>query len=90
MKQKRYESEKEKYLLYIKEQLKNGLKETTANHAQTGLLIRNMKHPKINEIDKTWYLHIQQCGIECQISFFFVKQLFENNIYIFKNNPFKN
>lgn len=29
---------------------------------------------------------IKQCGIQDQISFFFVKQLFDNNIHIYSDN----
>jgi hypothetical protein len=76
MKYPRYRAEKSKYKAYMKKQLALGLKASTPKHAKTGYIIRNMKHKRINEIDKTWYQHIKECGIECQISFFFVKQLF--------------
>jgi len=88
MKQKRYLYEKDKYLSYIDKQLKNGLKEITDVHCATGLIIRNMKHKKINDINNTWYEHIQECGIQCQISFFFVKQLFNDYYCAFTDNPF--
>ncbi len=87
MKQSRYVTEKSKYINYIKNQINNGLKETTSFHCQTGLIIRNMNHPDINNINKTWYNHICNCGIQCQISFYFVKQLFKS-IYAFDNYPF--
>lgn len=88
MKQERYAKEQERYLSYINKQIQNGFSETTEKHAQTGLLIRNMNHPKIHDIDNTWYSHIQQCGIQCQISFFFAKQLFVDDIVMFKEIPF--
>jgi hypothetical protein len=47
-----------------------------------------MKHVKMVEINTTWYEHINECGIQDQISFFFVKQLFNDNIYPFVENPF--
>jgi len=81
MKQPRYKLEAEKYKKYIATQVSNGLSHTTKHHCQTTLLIRNMKHPKIKELNSTWYEHIQECGIECQISFFFVKQLFSECVY---------
>ena len=40
------------------------------------------------ELNNTWYKHIQECGIQCQISFFFVKQLFPDIIVSFTENPF--
>jgi len=80
MKQHRYVLESDKYRNYIENQIKSGLSETTDSHCQCGFLIRNMKHEKIIELNKTWYQHIQTCGIQDQISFFFVKQLFSENI----------
>jgi hypothetical protein len=86
LKQERYLIQKEKMLNYINKQLNNGLKEKTGNHSATGFIIRNMKHPEINNINNTWYTHILDCGIECQISFFFVTQLYIDYIYTFDNN----
>jgi hypothetical protein len=88
MKQERYVSQKQKYTTYINKQIQNGLSETVKKHCQCGFLIRNMNHPKISEINKTWYSHIEECGIQDQISFFFVKQLFDEYIYPFKEIPF--
>lgn len=85
----RYQLEAEQYNRYIQKQISNGFQETTTDHCATGYLIRNMKHEKINEINNTWYDHIQQCGIQCQLSFFFVKQLFEGYILSSNNMPFK-
>jgi hypothetical protein len=90
MHQPRYVLESEKYKNYINKQIKNGLSEITKTHCATGLLIRNMKHEKINEINKIWYEHIQECGIQCQISFFFVKQFFQEYIHAFTEYPFVN
>jgi hypothetical protein len=84
MRQPRYKLQAEKYKTYITTQISNGLSRTTRHHCCTGLLIRNMKHPKIKDINSTWYQHIQECGIECQISFFFVKQLFHECVYSLK------
>ena len=78
--QQRYILESDKYKNYINNQIQNGLKEKTKDHFACTILIRNMKHEKINEINETWYKHIQECGIQDQISFFFVKQLFEGHI----------
>jgi preprotein translocase subunit SecA len=88
MYQKRYVLESEKYKKYIQNQVNNGLSEITEHHCTTQLLIRNMKHEKMIELNNTWYKHIQECGIQCQISFFFVKQLFPDIIVSFTENPF--
>jgi hypothetical protein len=84
----RYIIQRDKYIHYIQRQISNGLSETTEHHCATGFLIRNMKHEKMGEINDTWYHHILECGIQCQISFFFVKQLFQEWIHSFTENPF--
>jgi len=81
--QHRYRLESDKYTNYINGQIAKGLNAFTENHCATGVILRNMKHTKINEINETWYRHIQECGIQCQISFFFVKQLFNEFIHVF-------
>jgi len=82
----RYRLQSDQIINYIVNQKRKGLCEITEHHCATCILIRNMKHEKINEINETWYQHILECGIECQISFFFVKQLFEGCIYPFAEN----
>ena len=82
MKQERYQTQKDQITNYIHTQLKNGFKEVTNDHCLTGYLIRNMKDPQIIRINNTWYEHIQQCGIECQIAMFFVKQMFQSNMFM--------
>jgi len=88
MKQPKYRMESEKYKHYIANQLKNGLSEITTQHCACGFLIRNMKHDKIIELNYTWYKHIHECGIQDQISFFFVKQLFNDCILPFTEIPY--
>jgi hypothetical protein len=87
--QERYFNQAYRYLNYIKKQLEKGLKYNTEYHCTTSLLIRNMKHKKIIELNQTWYNHILECGIQCQISFFFVKQFFPDCILPFNEIPFK-
>jgi len=88
MSQTRYVLQKDQYMSYIYKQIKKGLSENTERHCQCGFLIRNMNHPIIPELDNTWQSHIEECGIQDQISFFFVKQLFKEHIHIFKESPF--
>jgi hypothetical protein len=88
MRQHRYVLESNRYKRYIENQIKNGLSEVTEHHCECGFLIRNMKHEKMNDINNTWYQHIQECGIQDQISFFFVKQLFEGYIHSFTEYPY--
>ena len=88
MHQPRYVMQSEQYKKYIENQVAKGLSETTDKHCAGGFLIRNMKHEKIVELNNTWYQHIQECGIQDQISFFFVKQLFSDYVYPFTEIPF--
>ena len=85
----KYRMESEKYKKYITNQLENGLCEHVEHHCACGFLIRNMKHPKTVEINSTWYKHIQECGIQDQLSFFFVKQLFNDCIHPFAEIPYE-
>jgi hypothetical protein len=87
MEQHRYVLEKDRYELYISKQINSGLSAVTPVHCACNVLIRNMKHEKINEINTTWYNHVQECGIQDQISFFFVKQLFPGSIFVFSEDP---
>jgi hypothetical protein len=86
--QERYRMESAKYREYIVKQRNNGLSEITPHHCACPLLIRNMEHERILELNTTWYEHILDCGIQDQISFFFVKQLFMECIHPFTENPF--
>lgn len=88
MEQHRYKIQSDAYKKYINSQVESGLKTKTPYHCQCGFIIRNMKHPQVNNIGETWLQHIQMCGIQDQISFFFVKQLFSDYILPFKEIPF--
>ena len=88
MLQERYRNKSGEYMKYIETQLANGFSETTPYHCACGFLIRNMRHPIMKDLNETWYKHIEECGIQDQISFFFVKQLFECYIHAFREEPF--
>ena len=80
LKQKRYEIEKDKYKNYILNQLHNGLLAEDNVHYTTHFIIRK-KSKKTHEINELWFKHIKECGIECQISFFFIQQIYKKYIY---------
>jgi hypothetical protein len=86
--QQRYIIQKEQYHNYIKKQLSIGLLESVETHCTCSFLLRSMKHPYINQLNDTWYEHIQECGIQDQISFFFVKQVFHDYILPFTELPY--
>lgn len=89
MKQERYKLHESKYKDYIHNQIKGGFKDEVKDHAQTGFIIRNMKHPRINELNESWYSEIQKVGIQCQIMFFFIQQKFPDIIKVFTEYPFE-
>ena len=80
MKQPRYFAQKEQYEKYINQKLSQGLTPVSDIHHVTGFIIR--KHCEMtNQINEEWYKHIKECGIQCQISFFFVQQMYKAHIY---------
>jgi len=74
--QPRYLKDRFKYEAYAQGQINNGLKAFTTFHVMCGFIVRKMKSPIVNQIGEEWYKQIKLCGIQDQISFFFVKQLF--------------
>jgi hypothetical protein len=80
MLQERYILDKKNYLDYIEENVSKGLSSEHYNHFQTGYLLYNMNHDVTKHIQKTWHEHIKRCGINCQISFNFVAQMFREFI----------
>lgn len=85
--QARYFSGRDRMIDYITEQVNNGLKLTAPQHYAGTCIIRNTAHPKLAEFNQTWMEHISKCGIEDQISLFFVAQLFAD-IAILPNTVF--
>jgi hypothetical protein len=80
MKQPRYFDQKEQYENYINRQVSQGLMPASDIHHASGFIIR--KHCEMtNQINEEWYKHIKECGIQCQISFFFVQQMYKSYIY---------
>lgn len=89
MKQDRYLKERHKYLDYMVSQIVDeGLCDTTNIHCACGFIIRNMRLAVTREINEMWFQHIGVCGIQDQISFFFVKQHFVGYIDAFCESPF--
>jgi hypothetical protein len=81
LKQERYKLEKIKYENYIFKQMIYGLTDYTnnSNHYTTHFIIRKNNNI-IKELNTLWYEHIKECGIECQISFYFIQQIYKNDI----------
>jgi len=81
MLQPRYKSQEDQILSYIRRMESEGLSLKTSYHLACGFIIRNMKHKDVERIGKTWQEHINECGIQDQISMFFVKQLFDRQCF---------
>ena len=81
MLQPRYKSQEDQILSYIHKMESEGLSLKTSYHLACGFIIRNMKHKDVKKIGETWQEHINECGIQDQISMFFVKQLFDKHCF---------
>lgn len=86
MLQTRYRQHEHQYRSYIESQIQNGLQERTDTHLSCGFILRHMCEDT-TILNDTWYSHIEKCGIQDQISFFFVKQLFPGKISVFTDDP---
>ncbi len=75
----RYRIQKDQYKKYIETQLEKGFSEKIEIFFCSGFILRK-NCEKTREIDEMWYRHIQECGIECQISFGFIQQLYSDSI----------
>jgi len=76
MLQPRYKAQWVDTVKYITKQVSYGYKLESDTLYATGALLRNMRHADIQKLNENWYSHIEQCGIECQISFHFIAQIF--------------
>lgn len=82
----RYKRQQNDYVRYIDDCKTKGLTEYYHKHSQTGFIIYNTHHQKTKEIQELWMSHINQCGIECQISFNMVRQMYESYIAEFPHD----
>jgi hypothetical protein len=69
----KYGFQKEMYKKYIENKIQNGYSEYINIFYCSGFTLKKMCE-KTKEINEFWYKEIQECGIECQISFQFVQQ----------------
>ena len=80
MKQDRYLKQKHQYLKYIAEEQVQGFPVHGERHFQTGFIVYNLHHEDTQSIQSMWMGHIHRCGIQCQISMYFVAQRFPTSI----------
>ena len=82
MKYEKYARQRERSYAYIESRLQAGYDEHKPTRVCSGFSVRR-QCPLVKDIGEFWYSEIQECGIECQISFQFVHQKYENNILLF-------
>ncbi len=80
MKQARYKKQEDSYVRYMSAEAKAGYPPHGTRHFQTGYLLYNLKHPDCYRIQNLWMEHILRCGIQCQISMYYVAQRFPRSI----------
>lgn len=79
IKQERYNKQKNIYEKYILDKLSKNFNPYVKHHATTHFILR--KNTTIcNNINEEWYSNILDCGIMCQIPFFFIQQEYNKNI----------
>lgn len=75
----KYAIEHERYKMYLEKYISRGFSQHIDTHYTTQFAIRKNNY-KSKEIGELWYYHIAECGIECQISFSIVQQLYKKDI----------
>jgi hypothetical protein len=75
----KYELQKDQYKAYLDKYLSQGFSDHIDTHYCTGFIIRK-NTPKITEMCDLWYEHIKECGINTQISFSLIQQLYKDLI----------
>jgi hypothetical protein len=86
----RYASQRHKIAGYINEMFE--LKKPDAPDTQamsnalpnvwTTLVARDMRHPRCREVGEAWMRDIERCGIECQISAYFLRQTHDDAVVV--------
>jgi len=77
----KYAIQAQKYASYIRKQIENGFSEKINIHFCGGWNIRKMCK-LAEEYGECWFSHIQECGIEDQISLQFVQQKYIDSIIV--------
>lgn len=75
----KYYSQKERYENYIRKQINLGFSEKINVHFCNGWSLKK-KCKKMEEYNELLYLHVQECGIEDQISLQFIQQKYIEHI----------
>ena len=84
MKHHRYKLQEKQYVKYMEEEARAGFPAHGERHFQCGFLLYRLDHPDCAKIQNMWMAHIKRCGIECQISMYYVAQRFPDSIGEYK------
>ncbi len=76
-----YAEQREQNLAYIRKRLAEGASEQLPAHYCGGFHVRRQTDPRVTAFGEEWLRHIQECGIEDQISLQFVHQAFTDIIH---------
>jgi len=79
----KYASQKDRYAAYISKRIAEGFDAKKPLRHCSGFSVRK-QCKQMEDIGDVWYSHILECGIECQISWQFVAQLYEDSIQDFE------
>jgi len=86
-KQGRYKHQKNKILNYVHEQRKIYTQEPNTFFG-CSIILRKTNDPKSIEICERWFEHINMCGIQDQISFYFITLMYERYIGVMRRETF--
>lgn len=78
----RYAVQRDRIQRYVACYASVGLDLETAGNVWTTLVVRDMRHPVCAEVSDAWMRHIELCGIECQISFYFIRQIYTAVVHV--------
>ena len=80
MEQEKYVQDNERIMNYINNKKEEGYNLTLPMHYMTGFIIRKQHDDNVVRLNETWHSEIIKCGIQCQISFFFVQQICKGTV----------
>ena len=74
--QRRYLAERQRIVNYVNEELLAGWSPVNPVHFGCCTSVRNQRHKDIESLNNVWWSHIQRCGVQDQISFHFIAQMY--------------
>lgn len=75
--QPRYLKDRSRIVGYVNEELAAGWAPVCPIHHGCNISVRNQRHEDTEAMNTTWMRHIERCGVQDQISFHFIAQMFK-------------